>query len=81
MARICDLSGKRPVSGNRVSHSNAKTKRKFYPNLQTKRFYVPEINEWVTLKVTTQVLRTISKKGLYPYLKELEKKGEIKLTR
>lgn len=77
MARFCDLTGKGPLSGNKVSHSNRKTKRKFYPNLQKKSFFVPELNEWIDLKVSTSALRTISKKGLYPYLKELEKKGEI----
>ena len=80
MSRICDLTGKRPVSGHKVSHSNAKTKRKFYPNLQSKRLFVPELNRWVNLRLSTQAMRNIDKKGLYAYLKELEKKGEIKLT-
>lgn len=80
MARFCDLTGKGPLTGNRVSHSNRKSKRKFYPNLQTKKFFVPELNDWVTLKISTQAIRTINKKGLYPYLKELEEKGLIKLV-
>ena len=80
MSRICDLTGKGPLSGNKVSHSNAKTKRKFYPNLQKKRFYIPEMDRWVTLRVSTSAIRTITKKGIYNYLKELEKKGEIKLV-
>lgn len=75
MSKVCEVTGKRPVVGNRVSHSNVKTKRRFYPNLQTKRFFVPEINEWVTLKVATSALRTIDKKGIYNYLKEMEAKG------
>jgi large subunit ribosomal protein L28 len=75
MSRVCQLSGKRPISGNHVSHSNHKTRRKFYPNLQKKRFFIPETGKWVTLKVTTRVLRTINKLGIYAYLKKLEKKG------
>ena len=79
MARVCDLTGKRPLSGNNVSKSHAKTKRKFYPNLHKKRFFIPETNEWITLKVSTSAIRTINKKGIYTYLKELESKGEIKV--
>lgn len=79
MARVCDLTGKRPLTGNNVSKSNAKTKRKFYPNLHKKRFFIPETNEWITLKVSTSAIRTINKKGIYTYLKELESKGEIKV--
>ena len=75
MSRICDLTGKKVISGNNVSHSHKKTKRKFYPNLQKKKFYVPETDEWITLKVSTSAIRTIDKKGIYVYLKELEKKG------
>ncbi|MCK6694976.1 MAG: 50S ribosomal protein L28 [Thermoanaerobaculia bacterium] len=77
MSKVCDLTGKKPITGNHVSHSNRKTKRWFYPNLQTKRFYMPETGEWVTLKVSTSALRTINKLGLYAYIKKLEKKGEI----
>ena len=77
MSRICDLTGKKPVSGNYVSHSNAKTRRRFYPNLQTKKFFIPETNEWVTLKVSASAIRTISKLGIYQYIKKLEKKGDI----
>ncbi len=68
------------MSGNKVSHSNRKTKRKFLPNIKTKRFYIQELDEWVTLKVSTEALRTINKKGLYPYLKELSRKGDIALN-
>ncbi len=75
MSRVCQLSGKRPITGNNVSHSNQKTKRRFLPNLQKKRFYIPEKNEWVTLKVSTSCIRTINKLGLYAYLKKLEAKG------
>lgn len=80
MARFCELTGKGPLTGHKVSHSNVKTKRRFYPNLQTKKFFIPELNDWVTLKVSTQAMRTIDKKGIYNYLKELEEKGEIKLV-
>ncbi|MBI5913789.1 MAG: 50S ribosomal protein L28 [Bacteroidetes bacterium] len=74
MSRVCQLTGKRPISGNKVSHSNRKTRRRFLPNLFTKRFYVPETEEWVTLKVCSTALRTISKMGLYAYVKKLEAK-------
>lgn len=75
MSKVCELSGKRPVSGNNVSHSKRRTKRRFLPNLQTKRFFVPELSEWITLKIAVSELRTIDKKGIYNYLKELEAKG------
>ena len=75
MSKVCVLTGKRPITGNKVSHSNRKTKRRFLPNLQTQRFYVPEIEYFVTLKVSTIAIRTISKLGLYEYVKKLHKKG------
>ncbi len=75
MSKVCQLTGKRPITGNNVSHSNRKTKRRFIPNIQTKRFYVPETKEWVTLKVSTSAIRNINKKGIYEYLKELSYKG------
>ncbi len=68
------------MSGNHVSHSNRKTKRRFLPNLQKKRFFIPELDRWVELKVSAKAIRTIDKKGIYQYLKELEKKGEITLN-
>jgi large subunit ribosomal protein L28 len=77
MAKICDLTGKRPITGNHVSHSNRKTKRRFLPNLQKKKFFIPETDEWVTLKVCTSAIRTINKLGIFQYLKKLEKQGEI----
>ena len=67
------------MSGNYVSHSNRKTKRRFLPNLRKKRFFIPELDEWVTLKVSTSAIKNIAKKGLYAYLKELSEKGEITL--
>ncbi len=75
MSRVCELTGKRPITGNHVSHSNRKTKRRFLPNLHKKRFYIPELDKWVTLKVSTTAIRTINKLGIYDYLKKLEKKG------
>lgn len=75
MARVCELTGVRPITGNNVSHSNRKTKRRFLPNLHKKRFFVPETGEWVSLKVSSQAIRTISKLGLFAYVKKLEKKG------
>ena len=75
MSKVCQLTGKRPMSGNNVSHSNRKTKRRFLPNLQKKRFYIPEKDRWVELKVSTAALRTINKLGIYAYLQKLEKKG------
>lgn len=75
MSRICQLTGKRPITGNNVSHSNAKTKRRFLPNLQKKRFYIPETDQWVKIKVSSNALRTINKLGIYEYIKKLESKG------
>ena len=75
MSKVCQLTGKRPISGNNVSHSNRRTKRRFLPNLIKKRFYIPETEQWVTLKVSTSALRTINKLGIYAYLKKLEAKG------
>lgn len=65
------------MNGNRVSHSNKKTKRKFSPNLQIKKFYVPEWDEWVVLKVSAAGMRTIDKKGIYNALVEAGEKGNL----
>ena len=75
MSKVCQLTGKKPISGNHVSHSNHKTKRRFMPNLIKKRFFIPETGKWVTLKITTKALRTINKLGIFAYLKKLERKG------
>jgi len=75
MSRVCELTGKKMIVGNTVSHSNIKTKRRFYPNLQTKRFFIPEEDKWITLKVSTSALRTINKKGISLCLKEAREKG------
>ena len=77
MARVCEISGKRPRVGNNVSHANNKTKRRFYPNLQTKRFFVPEENKWITLKVSTKVIKTINNKGISAVIKEAREKGTL----
>jgi len=76
MARVCQITGKVPVSGNSVSHSNIKTKRRFLPNLQTKRFFLAEEDKWITLKVSSDGLRTINKNGLLSVVKELRARGE-----
>ena len=75
MSKVCQLTGKRPITGNNVSHSNRKTKRRFLPNLHKKRFYIPETDQWVTIKVSSTALRTINKLGIYAYLKKLERQG------
>ena len=76
MARVCQVTGKTPIGGHKVSHSNIKTKRRFLPNLQTKRYYLPEEDKWITLKVSTEAIRTINKNGLYTVVKELRAKGQ-----
>ena len=76
MSRICELTGKRPIVGNKVSHSNMKTKRRFLPNLHKKRIFVPELNDFVQMKISSHALRTISKYGLFEYVKKLQKKGK-----
>lgn len=76
MARVCQITGKVPVTGNKVSHSNIKTKRRFLPNLQTKRFFLAEEDKWIVLKVSTEGLRTINKRGLYTVVKELRGQGQ-----
>ena len=77
MSRVCQITGKKVVAGNNVSHSNKKTKRKFYPNLQTKKFYIPEEDKWVTLKVSTSALRNINKKGISAVMAESKAQGHL----
>src|SRR5258705_11972649 len=76
MSKVCVLTGKRPITGNSVSHSNIKTKRRFLPNLQKKRFFLAEEDKWVTLKLTTDAMRTINKRGLFTVVKELRAQGQ-----
>lgn len=75
MSRVCQVSGKRPLVGNNVSHANNKNKRRFYPNLHKKRFYIPEEDRWVTLKVSTSTMRNINKNGISKVLREAKKNG------
>jgi len=79
MSRICQITGKKMMVGNNVSHSKRRTKRRFYPNLLTKRFFLEEENRWVTLKVTAAGVRTINKKGLLAVLKQSQEKGLINI--
>ena len=76
MARVCQVTGKKPIGGNKVSHSNIKTKRRFLPNLQIKRYYLVEEDKWITLKVSSEAIRTINKNGLFSVVKELRKQGQ-----
>jgi large subunit ribosomal protein L28 len=76
MARVCQVTGKKPIVGNKVSHSNIKTKRRFLPNLQTKRFYFVEEDRWITLKVSSEAIRTINKNGLASVVKDLRANGD-----
>jgi large subunit ribosomal protein L28 len=75
MSRICQLTGKRAYVGAQVSHSNHRTKKRFDPNLQTKRIFIAEVNKWITVKLSTRALRTIAKNGAYAFLKEQLAKG------
>jgi len=77
MSKVCQVTGKRPMSGNNVSHANNRTKRKFYPNLQKKKFYIPEEDRWIVLKVSTSGMRTINKNGITASLKKARAKGLI----
>lgn len=76
MARVCQVTGKVPMTGNSVSHSNIKTKRRFLPNLQSKKFFLAEEDRWITLKLSAEGIKTINKRGLYSVVKELRAKGE-----
>ncbi len=77
MSKICQATGKKAVVGNNVSHSRRRTKRKFYPNLFTKRYYLPEEERWITLKISASGMRLINKKGLTAVLKEAKENGYI----
>ncbi|ASS48060.1 MAG: 50S ribosomal protein L28 [Bacteroidota bacterium] len=78
MSRVCQITGKSVMVGNNVSHSQRKTKRKFYPNLFIKKFYVPEEDMYVTLRVSASALRTINKKGISACMKDAREKGFLK---
>jgi large subunit ribosomal protein L28 len=76
MARVCDVTGKKPMMGNNVSHANNKTRRRFMTNIHYRRFWVESEKRWVSLRVTTAGLRTIDKKGIDVVLAELRARGE-----
>ncbi len=75
MSRVCQITGKKPITGHHVSHSNIKTKRRFLPNLQVKKFYLPEEDRWVSLKVSAKAIRIINKVGFSKALKKAREKG------
>ena len=75
MSRVCQITGKKMITGNNVSHSKKRTRRKFYPNLFDKKFYLPEEERWVRLKVSAKGMRIINKKGLGLALSEAKEKG------
>ena len=75
MSRVCELTGKKAMVGNNVSHAMNKTKRKFNINLLKKRFYIPEADRWVTLKVSTSALKNINKLGISAVMKDAREKG------
>ena len=77
MARVCQVTGKSPRVGHQVSHANNKTKRRFMPNLQYRRFWVESENRWVRLRLTTAGLRTVDKVGIDAVLADLRARGEI----
>lgn len=78
MSRVCEVTGKRAQSGNNVSFSLNRTKRKFQVNLVKKRFYIPEEDRWITLKLSTRALKNINKKGISAVLKEARAQGYYK---
>lgn len=78
MSRVCELTGKKAMVGNNVSHAMNKTKRKFKVNLVKKRFYLAEEDKWLTLRVSTSSLKNINKKGIAAVVKEARKKGFLK---
>ena len=76
MSRVCQVTGKKALSGNNVSHANNKTKRRWLPNLHERRFWVPSENRWIQLRVSSHGLRTIDKKGIEVVLAELRGRGQ-----
>lgn len=77
MSRVCQVTGKKPATGNKVSHSNRKSRRRWLPNLQWKRFWVPSENRWVRLRVSTTAIREITKRGIEPVIAELRAAGKL----
>lgn len=76
MARVCQVTGKGPMTGNNISHANNKTKRRFLPNLQRRRFWVETENRWVSLRLTNAALRTIDKNGIDAVLSDMRARGD-----
>ncbi len=76
MSRVCQVTGKRPMAGNNVSHAKNRTRRRFMPNLHSRRFWLAEENRWIRLKVSSNGLRTIDKKGIETVIVEMRKRGE-----
>lgn len=76
MSRVCQITGKRPITGNNVSHANNKTKRRFLPNLQSKRFWLENEGRFVKLRVSMKGLRIIDKKGIDQVVADLRSRGE-----
>ena len=77
MSKMCQITGKKMMVGNHVSHSNRRVKRRFYPNLFTRKFWLPEESRWITLKVSANGIRTITKNGLAASLKKAKEEGLI----
>ena len=77
MARVCQVTGKRPMVGNNVSHANNKTKRRFLPNLQYRRFWIEAENRWIRLRISNAGLRLVDKLGIETVMADLRKRGEI----
>ena len=75
MARVCQVTGKKPISGHKICFSNKKAKRRFLPNLQTKRFFLVEEDRWVSLKVSSNAIRIINKRGLFTVVSEMRENG------
>jgi large subunit ribosomal protein L28 len=75
MARVCEITGKRPITGHHVSHANNKTKRRFLPNLQHRRFWVESEKRWISLRLSNAALRTIDKNGIDAVLAEMRTRG------
>jgi large subunit ribosomal protein L28 len=78
MSRVCQITGKKTITGNNVAHSNKRTKRKYYPNLFEKKFYIPEEDRWITLRVSAAGIRLINKVGISEALRRAKEKGYIK---
>ena len=78
MSRVCEITGKKAIVGNKVSHSNAKTKRKFKVNLFVKKFYLPEEDKWISMRISTSAIRNINKNGITAVVKKARAEGFLK---